>query len=67
MKDWTRIAEANGLTLSAHELTRIAAPMAALEEAFRPLVRQLTPADEPDLELHLAPAGDNGDDHEDGE
>jgi hypothetical protein len=47
------MAEAAGLPLSARELDRIAAPLAALEETFRPLVQQLTPDLEPDLELHL--------------
>ena len=54
MKNWVSIAQAHGLTLSAGELDRIAPPLAALEETFRPLVKQLTPDLEPDLELHLA-------------
>ena len=54
MKNWAGIAQANGLTLSARELDGIVGPLAALEETFRPLVRQLTPDLEPDLELHLA-------------
>jgi len=44
MRDWRAIAQAHGLT---QDLDRIAAPLNALEEAFRPLVRDLTPADEP--------------------
>ena len=54
MKNWAGIAQANGLTLSARELDGIVGPLAALEETFRPLVKQLTPDQEPDLELHLA-------------
>ena len=54
MKNWAGIAQANGLTLSARELDGIVGPLAALEETFRPLVKQLTPDAEPDLELHLA-------------
>jgi hypothetical protein len=54
MKNWAGIAQANGLTLSAGELDRVVGPLAALEETFRPLVKQLTPDLEPDLELHLA-------------
>jgi hypothetical protein len=49
MKDWRAIAQANGLDLSAPDLDRIAGPLDALEEAFRPLVRELTPAMEPSL------------------
>ena len=54
MKNWAGIAKANGLTLSAGELDRLTGPLAALEETFRPLVQQLTPDVEPDLELHLS-------------
>jgi hypothetical protein len=57
MKNWAGIAQATGLTVSARELDRIVEPLAALEETFRPLVRQLTPELEPDLELHLAGEG----------
>ena len=53
MKDWKRIAEASGLPLTARELDRIAPPLAALEEAFRPLIQKLTPDLEPDVEFHL--------------
>jgi hypothetical protein len=53
MKDWKRIAEAYGLDLTARELDRIAPPLAALEDTFRPLIHELTPDLEPDLELHL--------------
>lgn len=54
MKDWKRIAEAHGLPLSARDLDRIAPPLAALEETFRPLIAGLTPDLEPDTELYLA-------------
>ena len=47
MKDWRAIAKAHGLDLSARELDRIAPPLEALEAAFRPLVRELTPGMEP--------------------
>ena len=57
MKNWAGIAQATGLTLSARELDRIVEPLAALEEALRPLVKQLTPDLEPDLELHLVGEG----------
>jgi hypothetical protein len=58
MKNWSGIAQAHGLALSASELDRIAQPLAVLEETFRPLVKQLTPDLEPDLELHLAGEGE---------
>ena len=58
MKNWVAIAQAHGLTLTAGELDRIAPPLAALEETFRPLVKQLTPDLEPDVELHLAEDGE---------
>jgi hypothetical protein len=47
MKDWVNIAKAQGLVLSAREIERIAAPLAVLEETFRPLVQDLTPDLEP--------------------
>jgi hypothetical protein len=47
MKDWRAIAKAHGLDLSARELDRIAPALEALEAAFRPLVRELTPGIEP--------------------
>ena len=55
MRDWKRIAEAYGRPLTARELDRIAPPLAALEETFRPLIQGLTPDLEPDVELHLEP------------
>jgi hypothetical protein len=54
MKDWADIAMANGLPVTATELDRIAGSLAALEETFRPLIQQLTPDLEPDVELHLS-------------
>jgi hypothetical protein len=57
MKNWAGIAQASGLAVSAGEMDRIVGPLAALEETFRPLVQQLTPDMEPDLELHLAVEG----------
>jgi hypothetical protein len=58
MKNWVGIAQAYGLDLPARELDRIALPLAALEEAFRPLVKQLSPDLEPDLELHIDGEGE---------
>jgi hypothetical protein len=51
--DWKTIAQAHGLNLSPRELDRIEGPLAALDQAFRPLVQSLGPGDEPDPELHL--------------
>ncbi len=53
MQDWAKLAVARGLPLTALELNRITAPLESLEQAFRPLMRQLTPDLEPDVELHL--------------
>ena len=58
MKNWEAIAQAHGLDLSARDLERVAPPLAALEEIFRPLVKQLTPDMEPDVELHLDGEGE---------
>jgi hypothetical protein len=51
--DWKIIAQAHGLKLSPHELDRIAGPLNALDEIFRPLAKTLTPGDEPDPELRV--------------
>jgi hypothetical protein len=51
MKDWRAIAQAYGLPLTAAEVDRIAPSLEALEEAFRPLVDDLTPDLEPCLEF----------------
>ena len=58
MKNWVAIAQAHGLALSGSELDRVTQPLAALEETFRPLLKQLTPDLEPDVELHLAGEGE---------
>jgi hypothetical protein len=58
MKNWAGIAEAHGLPLSPVELERTVQPLAALDAIFRPLVKQLTPDVEPDVELHLAEDGE---------
>jgi hypothetical protein len=58
MKNWEAIAQAHGLNLSARDLERVAPPLAALEEIFRPLVKQLSPDMEPDLELYLDGEGE---------
>ncbi|HWD00343.1 MAG TPA: hypothetical protein VG456_26480 [Candidatus Sulfopaludibacter sp.] len=47
MKNWRAMAAAIGLDLPARDIDRIAQPLDGLEEAFRPLVRDLTPDQEP--------------------
>jgi hypothetical protein len=53
MRDWRAIARAHGLEIAAGELDRIAQPLEALEEVFRPLIRELTPEMEPAFRLGL--------------
>ena len=47
VKDWRAMAKAAGLAVSDGELDRIAGPLEALEEAFRPLAKELKAEDEP--------------------
>lgn len=47
MKDWKAIAQARGVSIPAPEIQRTLAPLDTLEEAFRPLVKHLTPDQEP--------------------
>lgn len=47
MKDWTLLAKAAGLDIPDKDLDRIAPPLNALEDAFRPLVQNLTSDEEP--------------------
>jgi len=47
MKDWAAIAKALGLDIPTDDARRIAVPLNALDEAFRPLVQTLTPDMEP--------------------
>jgi hypothetical protein len=58
MKNWEAIAQAHGLNLSGRDLDRVVPPLAALEEAFRPLVKQLTPDMEPAVGLYLDGEGE---------
>lgn len=45
--DWKAIAKARGLDIPAADLELIGLRLDALEEAFRPLARALTPDQEP--------------------
>jgi hypothetical protein len=47
MKDWKALAEAGDLNIPASDVDRIAGPVSALEAAFRPLLKSLTPDVEP--------------------
>jgi hypothetical protein len=47
MKDWSLLAKAGGVEIPASDLARLAPTLNALEEAFRPLVKDLTPDVEP--------------------
>jgi len=49
--DWSAIAKARGLNLSASELERIAPALDTLEEACRTLLKDLTPDLEPAVEF----------------
>ena len=53
MTDWAAVARARGLEIPEVEIERLVKPLAGLEEAFRPLLKGLTPLMEPDGELHL--------------
>ena len=49
MKDWKALAKVANPDMPAAELERIGAPLDALEQAFRPLVKDLPPDLEPAL------------------
>jgi hypothetical protein len=53
MKDWRAIAKASGIEIPAKDLDRIAPPLDALEAAFRPLAKDLTPDVEPSVEFRM--------------
>lgn len=48
-KDWRAITRSSGLDISPSDLDRIVPPLEALEESFRPLVKDLMPGMEPDV------------------
>jgi hypothetical protein len=51
MRDWIAIAKASGLTALDRDLERTVAPLVSLEQAFRPLVKDLSYALEPAFEF----------------
>jgi len=46
------MAKAGGLEVSERDLERIAGPLETLEEAFRPLAKELKAEDEPATAFH---------------
>jgi hypothetical protein len=60
MTDWTLLAKAAGLDIPAKELGRIAQPLKALEEVFRPLVENLPPDLEPAAAFRPQAGGGGG-------
>jgi hypothetical protein len=58
MKDWKVIAQASGLQVDPTQLNRIAETLEALEAAFRPLLKDLTPGVEPATGLRLEEAAE---------
>ena len=58
MKDWKKIAAGNNLKIPDSELERIKAPLDALEEAFRPLVRTIPVDVEPAVMFGLPERGE---------
>ena len=58
MKDWKAIAKASGMEVDPAQLNRVAGPLEALEAAFRPLVKDLTPGAEPATGLRLEEDGE---------
>jgi hypothetical protein len=53
MKEGGGIAQASGLQVDPTQLNRIAETLEALEAAFRPLLKDLTPGVEPATGLRL--------------
>ena len=47
MPDWIAVAQARELDIPPEQLRKIAPALDSLEEAFRPLVKQLEYGDEP--------------------
>ena len=57
MKDWKSIAQAAGIDIPAADMERVVPPLNTLEEAFRPLTKDLPPELEPDVAFQ---AGEEG-------
>lgn len=57
VKDWTLIAKATGVAISAEDLARISKTLDSLEETFRPLAEELTSDLEPAPVFHAEEDG----------
>ncbi len=53
MKDWKAIARGGGLDIPSPDMERMIGALDALEEAFRPLVKDLMPETEPATALRF--------------
>jgi len=58
MKDWCAIARAHEVAIPPAELERLVSTLETLDQAFRPLVRELTPEMEPALFFRPEEAGE---------
>jgi len=58
VKDWKAIARASVPELPAGEIDRTVAPLEALEQTFRPLVKDLPPGLEPDFAFRADEEGE---------
>ena len=56
--DWKSLAKAYGLPLGPKELESVVQPLDALEQMFRPLLRDLSPDLEPALEFRAEADGE---------
>jgi hypothetical protein len=54
VKDWKTLAAASDTGIPESEIDAVAAPLEALEKVFRPLVKDLTPDQEPDVAFNAA-------------
>ena len=55
MKDWKKIASAQGLNIPDADLERVAPPLETLEAAFRPLVKTIPHDVEPAVTFTIPP------------
>lgn len=58
MKDWKAVAKGAGLEIPGPDLDRIAQALSNLDEAFRPLLTDLSPEIEPATVFHARETGE---------